>query len=503
MYKINWEKYLPVERDRKTKSITGKSQREENLDKRNPYESDFGRVIFSAAARRMHDKTQVFPLTSGDYVHTRLTHSMEVMNIAVSLGSSFCRHNDFKKLYGGEKALELEQKICAVLKTAAFVHDIGNPPFGHYGEESIKRYFINKRWKKFLKETIDSKHIDKNIRKKIWEEYKECEFDYTEFDGNAEGFRILTKGQYLGDLSGLNLTFASLGAYLKYPNPDKSDDSESAYVGLHKHGIFSTEREIFWKVVNACHMQTNKGYIKRHPLSFLVEAADSICYYSMDLEDGITTGKINIGQLFRWVDEYVNENVNHECFATDMMSRGKFSIKKLLKLKNAPYKKKNDVDFRVALVSYFVNLALKNFISNLKSIDSGDYKKELLEDDPLKIAKAISKFTRKYLFSQECIISAELTGNSVISGLLDLVLERVLVLDPEKDIRIYRMMSDSGIKLVHQECMLYNPQSKGEFEYNIKDLPIKYRLRLVVDWISGMTDKYAVEMYQKLSGIKL
>ena len=175
----------------------------------------------------------------------------------------------------------------------------------------------------------------------------------------------------------------------------------------------------------------------------------------------------------------------------------------MLKLKNASYAKKNDVDFRVALVGYFVNLALKNFILNLEHIESGDYKKELLGDDPLKIAKAIGKFTRAYLFTEDSIVSAELAGCSVISGLLDLVLERVLVLDPGKDVRIYRMMSDSGIKLVHQECKLYDPEKKEVFEYKIKDLPINYRLRLVVDWISGMTDKFAVETYQKLSGIKL
>ena len=148
MFKIDWDKYLPKERDRKPESITGKEDRGENLDRRNSYESDFGRVIFSAAARRMHDKTQVFPLTSGDYVHTRLTHSLEVMNIAVSLGSSLCRNEEFVALYEGdnhnkEKVFELEQKICAVLKTAAFVHDIGNPPFGHYGEATIQAYFEN------------------------------------------------------------------------------------------------------------------------------------------------------------------------------------------------------------------------------------------------------------------------------------------------------------------------------------------------------------------------
>ena len=186
----------------------------------------------------MHDKTQVFPLTNGDYVHTRLTHSLEVMNLAVSLGSSLCRNADFVAAYGKEKALLLEQQICAVLKTAAFVHDIGNPPFGHYGEDTIKRYFKSGRWRKYA---ADCSPVDLAF-------YEAHSHDFTEFDGNAEGFRILAKGQYLGDLYGLNLTFAVLGAFMKYPNPERGD--KKGYVGLHKHGVFATEEQV---------METAKG----------------------------------------------------------------------------------------------------------------------------------------------------------------------------------------------------------------------------------------------------
>lgn len=491
MYKVDWDKYLPEERDRKPKSITAKSQRGESYDKRNSYESDFGRVIFSSASRRMHDKTQVFPLTSGDYVHTRLTHSMEVMNIAVSLGCSLCRNEEFKKKYGEAEAYELEQKICAVLKTAAFVHDIGNPPFGHYGEDTIQKYFED---------------LDLSAREKDWKPeevayYKEHRVDFTQFDGNAEGFRILTKGQYLGDLNGLNLTFATLGAYLKYPN--ERAQKKKGYIGQHKHGIFATEQKIFNDVVEACHMRREDGSVKRHPLSFLVEAADTICYTAMDLEDGIATGKITVEEIYVWADNYINNHADHAEFKSHMMQDGKFSLKKMLELEDVPYKKKNDVNFRVALVGYFVNLALKNFIANLQAIDEGTYSKELLEDDPLLVANALGKYARKCLFTNNSIISAELAGRSVITGLLNIVLEKVLIVNPERDDRIYRMMSDSGVKLVHQENGLYDPEKDAEFELKIKELPLYYRLRLVVDWISGMTDKYALETYQKLCGIRL
>ncbi len=490
MYKIDWSKYLSTERERVSESKIGRKEEGENFDMRNEFESDFGRVIFSSAARRMHDKTQVFPLTSGDYVHTRLTHSLEVMNIAVSLGSSLCRNDEFKKEYGIKGAYELEQKICAILKTAAFVHDIGNPPFGHYGEQTIQDYFTSNRWLAFLPEEM----------KEEYGEYDFNHFDFTEFDGNAEGFRILTRGQYLGDLYGLNLTYATLGAYLKYPNSDPKE--KEGYIGKHKHGIFKTEKEIFGKVVNACHMRNNDGTIKRHPFSFLVEAADTICYTVMDLEDGISLDKIDVDDICFYVNEYVEEHANHADFTSNMVCKGHFCLEKLLRLKDRNYKKKRDVDFRVALINYFVKLSVKNFINNLESIDQGTYNQELLNDDPLKIAEALGEYAKTYLFSDYSIESAELTGFSVITGLLNIVLEKVLVKDPKKDVRIYHMLSESGLKLVHQENDLYNPDIE-EFELKVKDLPLYYRLRLVVDWISGMTDKYAVETYQKLSGIKL
>ena len=490
MYKIDWNKYLSYNRDRDPESKVGHKHEAGDPDMRNEFDSDFGRVIFSTAARRMHDKTQVFPLTSGDYVHTRLTHSLEVMNIAVSLGSSMCRNKEFRETYGEKEAYELEQEICAILKTAAFVHDIGNPPYGHYGEASIQKYFKNKKWDGY-KEAFGEKEV-KFVKDHI--------LDFTEFDGNTEGFRILTHGQYLGDLHGLNLTFASLGAYLKYPNNGQVE--KKGYIGNHKHGIFATEEEVFGKIVEACHMRKEDGTVKRHPLAFLVEAADTICYTAMDLEDGISIGEISIDGICQWVNNYVEANANHADFTSDMMENGRFSLKAMLKLKDHPYKKKQDVNFRVFLISYFVKLALKNFIQNLEAIDNGTYNRELLQDDPLHIAEALGIYAREDLFSDRSIVSAELAGHSVITGLLDIVLEKVLVKDPGKDVRIYRMLSDSGLKLVHHECGLYDPM-KEPFVLRVKELPLYYRLRLVVDWISGMTDKYAVETYQKLSGIKL
>ena len=491
MYKIDWEKYLSHERSRKPESKAGQAQAAGELDLRNEFDSDFGRVIFSTAARRMHDKTQVFPLTSGDYVHTRLTHSLEVMNLAVSLGSSLCRNAAFVGAYGREKAMLLEQQICAVLKTAAFVHDIGNPPFGHYGEDTIKSYFKSGQWEKYAAEYDDADRA-------FYEEHKR---DFTEFDGNAEGFRILAKGQYLGDLYGLNLTFAVLGAFMKYPNAGPGD--KKGYVGQHKHGVFATEEQVFRQVAEKCSMLRADGSVKRHPLSFLVEAADTICYTVMDIEDGMSIGKITVDDVCGWADAYIEKHADNKYFTPEMTENGHFSLKKLIGLKRPPYEKKYDVNFRVALISFFVRHAITCYMRNLEAIDRGTYSMELLADDPLMVAETLGKFARKNLFTDSSIVSAELAGASVVSGLLDLVLEKALPHDAGKDLRIFRMLSDSGVKLVHHECGLYDPAEGAEFEFRIDELPLYYRLRLVVDWISGMTDKFALETYQRLSGIRL
>lgn len=486
MYKIDWNKYLNTGRAREPQSLVGKKRPKDSTDMRSEFDSDFGRVIFCSASRRMHDKTQVFPLTSGDYIHTRLTHSMEVMNIAQSLAFSLCRNSDFVATYGTNYAFDLEQQISAILRTAALMHDIGNPPFGHYGEEMIQNYF-ERYGTEYLKGT---------------EETNQMLLDFQQYDGNAQGFRTITKTQYLGDVFGLNLTYATLGAYMKYPNV--SSKNKKGYVGEHKHGIFYSEKDVFMKVVRACNLEKEDKTIKRHPLAFLVEAADTICYRAMDTEDGIMSNKFSLDEVLKNVSRRVENNVNHADFEDWMMDEtGHFSLEKLLKLRQEAYYPKRCVNFRVALINYFVNLALNNFIHNLESIDNGTYSEELLSDDPLKISDMLGNFQYECLYQSKEIISAELTGASVINGLLNIVLPKVMSYDAKtnKDIRIFSVMSDSELKLIHQECGLYDPQSKWVFRF--EEVPPYYRLRYVVDWISGMTDKFALETYQKLSGMNL
>lgn len=482
MYIIDWNKYLSSERYRSSSEFKHFSNANDE-DRRNDFESDFGRVAFSSAIRRMHDKAQVMPLTTGDSVHTRLTHSIEVMSIAYSLGISLCRDEEFVEVYGKDKAMELERTIPMILKTAAFVHDIGNPPFGHFGETIIQNYF-----KEYLKKRIVT---DKQA------------LDFTCFDGNAEGFRILTRLQYIGDLSGLNLTYATLAAYSKYPNDNKLDKS---YIGRKKHGVFTSESDIFNKMVNACNMRTEDNKVKRHPLSFLVEAADSISYSIMDIEDGLTMGWYTFEYIIKYLDVYLRKKTNNPDYSILKAIGLDFEKKGI----NKDDGKRRMCDFRVAITRYLVSLAISRFKDNLEKIDKGEYSKELIEDNDF-VSEALHDFAVKNIYPQYEIEQIELTGNSVIKGLLDILLNCAFNQDKKFRNHLKSVISKTFLKVAKREEIINNTSpteykfysNEEIIDFDIEELSPYSKLRTIVDLISGMTDRYAVSMYQKLSGQRL
>lgn len=483
MYIIDWDKYLSSERYRSKSEFKDHFTKASDEDRRNAFESDFGRVAFSSAIRRMHDKAQVMPLTTGDSVHTRLTHSIEVMSIAYSLGISLCRDKDFIEVYGKDKAMELERTIPMILKTAAFVHDIGNPPFGHFGETIIQNYF-----KEYLKKRIVT---DKQA------------LDFTCFDGNAEGFRILTRLQYIGDLSGLNLTYATLAAYSKYPNDNTPDKS---YIGRKKHGVFTSESDIFNKMVEACHMGTEDNKVKRHPLSFLVEAADSISYSIMDIEDGLTMGWYSFDYIINYLDGYLSKKTNNQNYSILKTIELDFDKKGIDKNDE----KRKMCDFRVAITRYLVNLAISKFKTNLEKIDKGEYSKELIEDGDM-VSKALQDFAAKNIFPRYEIEQIELTGNSVIKGLLNILLDCAFNQDKKFRNHLKSVISKTFLKVAKREENVNDiPPTEYKFfsneeiaSFDIENLSPYSKLRTIIDLISGMTDRHAVSMYQKLSGQRL
>ena len=276
---MNWEKLLS--RNRIGEPLNEDVQ---SLNGRSDFQRDFDRIVFCSAFRRLQDKTQVFPLPESDFVHTRLTHSLEVSCVGRSLGN-----------FVGEKILQRRKKLRSlftqfhfgeIVAAACLAHDIGNPPFGHSGEDAIAEYFKSGNG-------IQYKNI---LNKKQWS-------DISKFEGNAQGFRLVTKLQNQYNKGGLRLTYAVLGALTKYPKESfTSSAAERVSNNIYsKFGFFQSEKNLFKEVAQAVQLETkvsstNNLWWNRHPLAFLVEAADDICYRIMDLEDGFRLGLLSFAE---------------------------------------------------------------------------------------------------------------------------------------------------------------------------------------------------------------
>lgn len=489
---MDWKKYLSTERMRKS-SITSQ-QRKVHNDFRTDIESDFGRVIFSSACRRLHDKTQVFPLTTDDNIHSRLTHSMEVMNIGQSFVFTLSESDDFKE-HTKLDNITILRDLAAALKVACLVHDIGNPPFGHFGEDSLQSYFKEL----FKSPPAWMSKDDKDEMQNLGEDGSEIGADYTEFDGNAEGLRVLTKLQFIESLDGLNLTCASLGAFMKYPNAALKGN-KNAYIGLHKHGVLTSEKEVLYKVVEACGLSKGDNEIMRHPLSFLMEAADSICYLTMDIEDGLKKKWLTVGDVYEQIISYENrKKISFDDNAKHLL----YSIEKTAN-DGSVNGRKQIMNLRTYLMGYLIDLALRNFIDHIVEIEEGTYTKELIEDDDNGIAKALGVISKQYILNSREVISLEITGKSVIYGILDAYVKMFFSDDENLRNRAKRLISKTIFLTTLQEYL----KRKGEEdkaddryeEFDVKDFSVEERLRILRDYVSCMTDKFALNHYRKLSG---
>ncbi len=271
---MNWEQLLSLRRQ----GDTNKRLRIEQDETRLGFEVDYDRIIFSSAFRSLQDKTQVIPLSKTSFVHTRLTHSLEVSVVGRSLGriigkAVLEKYPQLKKTHGYQS-----NDFGAIVAAASLAHDIGNPPFGHSGEKAIGDFFLNGKGKRFKSQ----------LSKK---EYQ----DLIDFEGNANGFKILSETKN-GVEGGLRLSYATLGAFMKYPK-ESLPKKPSLNISDKKYGVFQSEKDFFLEVAKELGLQ-NRGDRKdmsfsRHPLAFLVEAADDICYTIIDFEDGINLGLID------------------------------------------------------------------------------------------------------------------------------------------------------------------------------------------------------------------
>lgn len=466
---MEWSKLLSESRRKPT------TRKTTAFDLRTEFESDYGRIVFSPAIRRMHDKTQVFPLTDSDNIHSRLTHSLEVESVSQSIVTDLIEKGIFNDI-SNDKSL-LFRNLTKILASISLCHDIGNPPFGHFGEEIISRYFED--------------YFESNVTLCLTEDQKK---DFTKFNENAQGFRVLTKLQVLQDTNGLNLTAATLASFLKYPNLSSELSNDKFY---HKKlGVYQSEKDH----IEFIREETGIGN-KRHPLSFLMEAADSICYYAMDIEDGFNKKYYKYEDVINFFKEKGSKSVRDYITNTDerIDSRVKDDRNK---------EQTKMVNLRISLIQHLVEKAVKTFITNYKPIMEGSYSEELIFDvtdeintdgeNKYSIAKALQKFTNEHIFSMREIQKLELTGETVIRGLLDHFVDSFLCYNCEdskhkaRAKKLFSLVSNSLKNIV-----IFETNMKEFCEWNNY-----YKLRLIVDYISGMTDGFALNLYQELQGIK-
>ncbi|MGP0629795.1 deoxyguanosinetriphosphate triphosphohydrolase [Nitrospina sp. 32_T5] len=455
---MNWSTLLSYKR-------LGKEKKKSNPDqKRSEWQKDYDRIVFSSAFRRLQDKTQVFPLSESDYPRTRLTHSIESSIVGRSLGIEvgFRLQKKYSNIFG--ENLLSPYDIGAIVAAASLAHDIGNPPFGHSGEEAIQTWFSaenDKRESKF-------KHLE-----------KEQKLDFLNFEGNAQGFRILTSLQRPKQSGGLQLTYATLGAYSKYPRESfvKKANSKISGASSKKHGFFQIDKSNFLKVANKNKLKPKKrnSVWFRHPLAFLVEAADDICYQIVDLEDAFLLRHVNFGEVRDHLSKLLNEDIGRS----------------FLERKSVSDQEKVEY-LRAKAINSLIGKVVTKFDEKESAILKGEFDKPLLEEIKEKsVLEKLDKFNKKEVYKLRKVVSIEMAGFKVLGELLNLFVPAAfdLILKGKK-------ASPKSRKVA--EFVLGNK----DFEEFKKKSPYEALIK-VTDYIAGMSDSFAVATYRQITGMSL
>lgn len=421
---------------------------------RTDFQRDHDRIVFSTAFRRLHDKTQVFPLPDNDLVHSRLTHSLEVSCVGRSMGTM-----------AGTTLVERHPSLAGrglsarsfgdIVAAACLAHDIGNPPFGHAGEDAIGSWFA--AHPETTAGLTDAQRMD-----------------LEKFEGNAQGFRILTRLQ-IPKNPGLQLTLATLAAFTKYPR-EAGPRPKDAGVAAKKHGFFQAERDGFVAVAEGVGVAARRYAVgdvelegwARHPLAFIVEAADDICYSILDMEDGFRLGLVDFADVFRLLSEIAAHDPKYRPStpATD------------------PDERKEQIAYlRAKAINRLAHEVVEVFLDREAALVSGDVDTPISEQIPsAESLEALTAFARKTCYDSKGVLEIELAGYNVLHSLLDRLVPAVLSDDRSKETR----------KLLTVVPVAPAPET-----------PNYERLLRVTDYLSGMTDSYAVKVFRLLTGMSL
>lgn len=437
---MNWSQLLSGKR-------FGMEEYHERKHERTDFQRDYDRLIFSSPFRRLQNKTQVFPLPGSIFVHNRLTHSLEVSCVGRSLGNNISKELTSKYQEGSINFPE----IGSIVSAACLAHDMGNPPFGHSGERAISSYFSEGNGMR-LEEKV-REHGDR------WE-------DFIHFEGNANAMRLLTH-QFIGRRKGgFALTYSTLASIVKYPY--SSDLSPNG-----KFGFFQTEEDTYTCIAEELGIHridpTQAKYV-RYPLVYLVEAADDICYQIMDIEDAhklrILTSEETIGLLLNFFE---GKKLEHITKVMHMVDDTNEQIAYL----------------RSSIIGHLVDECSRVFLENEEDLLNGTFEGSLIKRiaDPAKKAYDTCTATAyKKIYKANEVVDIELAGYHIFSSLIDTLIEAVMKPD--------HAYSKLLLKRIPEQYDIQAPSTYG-------------KIQCILDYISGMTDVYALDLYRKITGMSL
>ncbi len=423
----------------------------ERHDDRSEFKRDYDRLIFSSAFRRLQNKTQVFPLPGSIFVHNRLTHSLEVASVGMSIGNDISRRVIRKR---PELKDTLFEEIGTIVSAACLAHDLGNPPFGHSGEKAIQTFFSEGPGQK----------IKSMVSSEFWD-------DITHFEGNANAFRILThrfKGRRQG---GFVMTYSMLASIVKYP-------FASCLAGNHgKFGFFASEAESYRKIADElgifCKSAPGEPLkYARHPLVYMVEAADDICYEIMDIEDSHKLKILSFAEtehlLLSFFDEDIQQKIRQRIIDEELTDENE-----------------KVVYMRASVIGKLENECVAAFLAHEEEILAGTFEGSLIDhisERQKKAYKECEKISYSKIYQSKPVLDIELSGYQIMANLMEGFVEAAV--NPS------RFYSKQLLRRVSSQ-------------YDIENESLEERIMAVIDYISGMTDIYALDIYQKINGISL
>lgn len=444
---MNWDKLLSAKR-------LGLEGREfKNTDEiRSQFQRDYDRIIFSSPFRRLQNKTQVFPLPGSVFVHNRLTHSLEVASVGRSIANLVAQ--ELKKRDDIQNK-EILNELGSIVSAACLAHDMGNPPFGHAGEEAISKYFTEG----------NGKQLKNAVSEEEWN-------DLTHFEGNANALRLLTN-QFQGRRAGgFALTYSTLATLIKYPY-----GTDAMLQGKKKFGYFQTEKDTFMKIANELGLKKISDQpltFARHPLVYLVEAADDICYEIMDIEDAHKLKILDTQTTFDLLLGFFDPQKEDDFY----------------KRKDTVFEEVTDINEQVAylrasVIGKLINQTAHVFLQNHDLILEGEYNQSLisgLEANSKDAFERCKKLAIKDIYNHKSVVKIELIGFNVLGTLLNEFITAIFKPDSDYSKKILSILPS---------------------QFSVEGYSFYKKAMSVVDFVSGMTDLYAVDLYKDIKGINL